>query len=435
MKATLTSFNIMDRLEMEVKVDANPFGLDLSHLFEMGARVNPKRSFLFVSKLIGKHLDVHPDMPKATGYLLANLITKHIDGRYFSDMNKLVSFVESGKENGQKPIFAERYNLSEPTMFIGFAETATGLGHSVFSAFENAFFVHTTREELQTARSMFDFEEEHSHAVDHRCYLLDERWMVDAKQIVLIDDEMTTGKTTLNLIRSLHAVYPKKKYIVLSLLDWRTSEHERAYRDLEKELGIQIATLSLIRGTLEVTKEAFFSYSENLEEKIGLENYRLIQESMEPKIYQKHEHKGLIPYVADTGRFGITSLATSFIDDQCEKIGKNLAEMRSGEKTLVVGIGEFMYLPSRIASYMGDGVTTKSTTRSPIFPSIEAGYPIKERLTYMDDDGVQYFLYNMSGKYDEVFFIFEHEPTNRLKEELARTLRDKGIEHVNIVVL
>ncbi|MNI90852.1 hypothetical protein D3C73_1484310 [compost metagenome] len=53
----------------------------------------------------------------------------------------------------------------------------------------------------------------------------------------------------------------------------------------------------------------------------------------------------------------------------------------------------------------------------------------------MDDDGVQYFLYNMSGKYDEVFFIFEHEPTNRLKEELARTLRDKGIEHVNIVVL
>lgn len=435
MEATLTSFNIMNRLEMGVRVDSNPLGLDLSNLFEMGARVNPKRSFLFVSKLIGKHLDVHPDMPRATGYLLANLIAKHIDGSYFSDMSKLTSFVESGVENGQKSIFAELYHLSEPTMFIGFAETATGLGHSVFSAFDNAFFVHTTREELQTVRSVFDFEEEHSHAVDHRCYLMDERWLIDAKQIVLIDDEMTTGKTTLNLIRSMHSIYPKRKYIVLSLLDWRTSVHERAYRELEKELGIEIVTLTLIRGGIEVTKEAFFSYSEITEKKCGLESYHLIEQEMKPKINQVHEQKGVIPYLQDTGRFGISSLNTELIEDRCEKIGKYVAGLRKGDKTLVMGIGEFMYLPSRIASYMGDGVTTKSTTRSPIFPSQEESYPIKERLTYVDDCGIQYFLYNMSGKYDEVVFVFEYEPSDRLKEDLTRLLTDKGIEHVNIVVL
>lgn len=37
--------------------------------------------------------------------------------------------------------------LDETTLFIGFAETATALGHAVFNTFQsNAIYIHTTRE-------------------------------------------------------------------------------------------------------------------------------------------------------------------------------------------------------------------------------------------------------------------------------------------------
>ncbi|MFF2531505.1 phosphoribosyltransferase family protein [Brevibacillus sp. NPDC058079] len=436
MTATLTSFNILDELKLNVKVDVNPFGLELSDLFDMGARVNPKRSFLFISKLIGKHLDVQPDVPKATGYLLANLLVKHLSGAYFSsNMDQLIHLVKTGQFTQQlKNELSYRYLLPESTLFIGFAETATGLGHAVYSAFDNAFFVHTTREEIVSATSIFDFEEEHSHAVDHRCYLFDERWIKDAEQIVLIDDEMTTGKTTLNLIRSLNAVYPKKKYVVLSLLDWRTKVQEQAYAQVETELGVEITTLSLIRGEIDLAKEAFFSY-EGEPVQMEVVSYRMIDEPLSQKITHEHINQGTVEYLADTGRFGIPSLLSDFLEEDCKQVGNKLKEKRMGGRTLVMGVGEFMYLPSRIASYMGDGVTHKSTTRSPIYPNSMISYPIHDRIAYKDDDGTQYYMYNMSGKYDEVFLLFEREPSDRLKQELASLLHQKGIEHISLVVL
>lgn len=433
MIATLTSFNVLNRLEMDIRVDQNPFGLDLSDLFSLGARVNPKRSFLFISKLIGKHLAVHPDTPKATGYLLANLLAKKIGNQYFSDIELLTSFLQtsSGGEN-LKAEFSHRYDLPESTLFIGFAETATGLGHSVFSAFENAFYVHTTREEIESTPSIFNFEEEHSHAVDHRCYLIDERWMRDCKQIVLIDDEMTTGKTTLNLIRAMHKVYPKQTYYVLSLLDWRTKEQEEAYRKMEMELGVQIHEICLVRGEIEVTKEAYFEYDPE-QVVINQADYENVIQPMIPKIEERNNVGSWNTYLLDTGRFGIMSAMHDIMEDGFEQAGLELRGKRKSKQTLVMGAGEFMYIPSRIAAYMGDGVTHKTTTRSPIYPSQGENYPIYERISYTDDKGVQYFMYNMSGSCDEVFFIFEESPSNRLKNEIASQLQGMGIDHIHFV--
>lgn len=436
MTATLTSFNALNQLEMDIEIVSNPFQLDLSDLFELGARVNPKRSFLFVSKVIGKHLDVHPDIPKAAGYLLANLLTKALCGSYFSDVNRLASFLKIQREPQLiKNEFDKKFSLKDPTLFIAFAETATGLGHAVFSAFHQAFFVHTTREDLMNAKSLFDFQEEHSHAVDHRCYLMNKDWIRKAKQIVLIDDEITTGKTTLNLIRSMHQVYPKQKYFVLSILDWRAKEHEQAFASLEEELKVEIVPLSLLRGTFQLTKEAFFLYEDaktpNFEE-----NFRTVDLSMMPKFYLWHRNEGLIPYLKGTGRFGIDSVSTTITENCCKKIGGILKGKRQGKNTLVLGIGEFMYIPSRIASYMGEGVCHKSTTRSPIYPSsVDPGYPIYERLRYEDDNGITHYMYNMSGKYDEAFLIFEREPSVRLKKQLAGLLNQSGIKHVTMVML
>ena len=41
--------------------------------------------------------------------------------------------------------FHYQYPLPEEVLFIGFAETATALGHSMFQCFQNAKYVHTTR--------------------------------------------------------------------------------------------------------------------------------------------------------------------------------------------------------------------------------------------------------------------------------------------------
>ena len=52
---------------------------------------------------------------------------------------------------------------------------------------------------------------------------------------------------------------------------------------------------------------------------------------------------------------------------------------RSNEKILVLGHGENIYIPCRIASYIKGDVNFKSTTRSPIYCDDVDGYPSATR--------------------------------------------------------
>lgn len=436
----LTSFNVLDQLTVEVQFTKNPYGFLATDLFEVGARVNPKRSFLFVSKLIGKHLDVHPDIPKATGILLADLLIQDLEKINHNVFNttSLVNFVKTGKKD--KPVeeaLHDKFLLrkEDKTLFIGFAETATGLGHAVYSAFQNASFIHTTREDLKL-KSVFDFEEEHSHAVDHRCYLMNENIIKDAQHVVLIDDEMTTGRTSLNLIRSLHQIYPKKYYTILVLLDWRNKEEKKAYQELEKELNTKISVVSLTEGEMHLTKDSTFTYKEEKPvNSIG--EYRTIHNSMVPKVQvQKSNKTDYVHYPLYTGRFGLTSDMHDEIEDSAKQLGESLSELRKGAKTLVLGMGELMYLPSRIASYMGEGVAHKTTSRSPIYPYKQNGYPIQDRLSFQDDDGVMYYAYNLEdSKHDEIMVISEKTMSSRLRDDITSRFTKKGISEITFVIL
>lgn len=67
--------------------------------------------------------------------------------------------------------------IDQPHLFIGFAETATALGHSMYEVFSGPTrYLHTTRESIRELDSILSFEEEHSHATAHRCYARDERF-------------------------------------------------------------------------------------------------------------------------------------------------------------------------------------------------------------------------------------------------------------------
>ncbi|NQD52427.1 hypothetical protein HP440_18145, partial [Bacillus altitudinis] len=63
-------------MEVELNLKGGTLQLEKEHLFDMAARVNKKRAFLFVSKVLGKHMPVHPLKPLLVSGLLAMAYAK-----------------------------------------------------------------------------------------------------------------------------------------------------------------------------------------------------------------------------------------------------------------------------------------------------------------------------------------------------------------------
>lgn len=217
----------------------------------MAARINKKRQFLFVSTVLGKHLAVHPQIPLLTGTLLAMLYQQQLIGQKEMALSAVVKALKDGAnlDEVQKSVEGT-IELTEETLFIGFAETATALGHAVFNAFHsNAMYIHTTREVLPDFEPFITFEEEHSHATSHRIYTEEPEFLLQAKRIVLIDDEITTGNTVINIIETLRQKFPLvKQYAVLSILDWRSEQQQSIFKQLEVQWDISIEFISIMCG-------------------------------------------------------------------------------------------------------------------------------------------------------------------------------------------
>ena len=55
---------------MRINIKENIYGFNIEDLIVMGNRANnPKRNFLFISKVLGKHLEVKPNILRSIGYL------------------------------------------------------------------------------------------------------------------------------------------------------------------------------------------------------------------------------------------------------------------------------------------------------------------------------------------------------------------------------
>lgn len=109
---------------------------------------------------------------------------------------------------------------------LGYAETATGLGHSVADGLGLAPYLHSTRRPVPGVAQAGGFEEAHSHATSHLLLPEDPRLLAGSGPLVLVDDEFSTGNTVLNTIRDLHARHPRGHYVVVALVDMR-SEADR----------------------------------------------------------------------------------------------------------------------------------------------------------------------------------------------------------------
>ena len=119
---------------------------------------------------------------------------KHFPG----DPERSIALME---ELGRK--LAQDGRADKTTVVIAFAETATAIGAVVSGFFHDCFFVTTTREKLPDWATAIGFEEQHSHAPQHYLCVRDEDAFRRAAQVILVDDEFTTGRTAMNLIRAL----------------------------------------------------------------------------------------------------------------------------------------------------------------------------------------------------------------------------------------
>lgn len=380
-------------MSVDINIRENKYNLNLNNLIIMGKRINNnKRNFLFISKVLGKHIEAKPKVCKEIGLKLARLI-----------------FDKEEKS----------YKNNEKVCVIGFAETATGLGMAVASYIKNCYYITTTRECITELKSIFKFEEEHSHATTHKCFPLDKDNLVNSEKIILVDDEITTGKSMINIIKELKKVTNAKNFIILSILDWRNEEYRKAYDELVNEENINLEVLSLISGDIKVKDTTTYidTNDEVINDTADVLNYNVLDRINLKTSYEKEVES----YLLYTGRFGVEFNEIEELEIKCKDIANRLQSLiESNEKILVLGHGENIYIPCRIASYIKGDVYFKSTTRSPIYCEDVDGYPIKEKHVFYHK-GVKYYFYNKSEiekKYDKVILITEDDLNIKLTNNI-----------------
>ncbi|AXQ31597.1 hypothetical protein D0B54_01795 [Solimonas sp. K1W22B-7] len=334
-----------------------PSDWTLERLCGFAARNNPKRGFLFLSKVLGKHWPVRAGEMRQTHEALAERVPAAAD---------------------------------DEVVFIGMAETATGLGHGVFDAWQErhgrGLYLQTTRYTLDGAAA-FRFEEAHSHASEIRLYAPDSAALRERLQratlAVLVDDEISTGRTLAALVASLQPSCPVLRRVqLLSLTDFSAGKACAAVGALP---GIEsCASASLLSGDFSFEPDPAFS-APPAESAVGAAPCR----------------RGHVAgYSARLGLERTPALPAALAD--------RLAQA-SGRRCLVVGTGEFMHGAFLLAHELekrGVEAYVQSTTRSPIL----AGTDISqiERVPDPYGEGIPNFLYNFRrGDYDRVWVVHE----------------------------
>lgn len=383
----------------------------LSDYFLMAARKNnPKRGFLFVSKLLGKHIPIQPDV-------LHDACLKLI--RQFAN--------EKGLKEERKGCFT----FHEQALVIGFAETATAMGHEIFSCFKgNRNFVHTTRKRVFDYEFAFEFEEEHCHAVEQLFFLHDESWIKDAKRVIIVDDEVTTGNTILRIIEQINKRYPGKSYTIITFLDWRNEDNLKRYQVYSNEKGIEINFYSFLKGVIDNVEVA------------GNSNIKEIIE--QPREYDLQENGWLVHNCNIPDNINLSARKGYTVEDEdavfkvVEDIVHHFSHELKGNKRSVIGTGEFMYIPLLCAKKMPGENYYNATTRSPIMPYVHKDYGVKKALSFVcpyEPDRIEY-LYNINVlECDEVVVFFEYEHPIEQLHSFLESLDSAGYLSKHIVFI
>ncbi len=90
-------------MNVHVQIEHNPYGLSVETLYEMAARINKKRSFLFVSKVLGKHIPIPPEVPMIASALLASVYYEGKTTKQMPGKEQLIKAVKDGSPENLQP--------------------------------------------------------------------------------------------------------------------------------------------------------------------------------------------------------------------------------------------------------------------------------------------------------------------------------------------
>jgi hypothetical protein len=252
--------------------------------------------------------------------------------------------------------------------------------------------------------------------------------LAGADVVVLVDDEVTTGRTMLNTITAVHARHPRPRYVVAALLDWRDDDARHQFATLAERLGTAIEVVALVTGRV---------HGELVDGAPPAE-----PDAARPPATAAPEHHVIDLPVPPTARLGWGPTEQAALDAHLPGAAEALAGALGSGATLCVGTEELMYVPLRIAGHLAAGdrvrpVRYQSTTRSPIVVADVPGYPVRQGLRFAHHDEPERVsrLYNVApGAYDDVM-VFVEGAADRLRvEPMAAALAGTGAR-VHIVSL
>lgn len=338
--------------------------LSIGALVQPGLRRNPRRAHLLVSTVLGKHLPTDPRVVIGAGNRLGDLVREVLGDR--------------------------------EAVVLGFAETATGLGHCVAARIDAGCYLHSTRRHESRATTLTGFEEGHSHATSHLLQPAPAAIFANDLPLVLVDDEISTGDTAIDAVRALHAFAPRSHYVLASLVDMRTPADRVKFEAAAAQLGARIDTVCLASGRTELPSGLIDTVT-------ALPDPQLNPVAAQTGSYGRIE----LTWPADVpegGRHGILrSDAAAFdiaLKSIADEVNTRLDAEFVGRPVIVIGHEELMYLPLRLAAELADAGTPtrfQTTTRSPAYVLDEPGYPLRRGFRFTapePDPTAQRYLYN-----------------------------------------
>jgi adenine/guanine phosphoribosyltransferase-like PRPP-binding protein len=391
---------VATRLGVSLHDGARPAGVGLRDLVGLAVRRNPRRAHLLVSSVLGKHVPTDPRLVYGAGLLLgrlaaggvvpAGLLGEALRG----SPGAAARLRDAGRSSGP----------SLPALVVGYAETATALGHAVADALGTADYLHSTRRPVAGLRPYGSFQEAHSHATGHLLLPATSSIFEGDGPVVLVDDELSTGSTALNTIRALHAVQPRAHYVLAALVDLRGPADLERTAALAASLGVRIDAVALAAGHVGLPP-GILRRGQSLVAATPSPSFRAAGSGHACRRVTMEWPAGL----PDGGRHGFTPRQREWLDKELPPLAERLADaLPSGaRRVLVLGFEELMYAPLRLAEALADLLGTaevrySTTTRSPVLAVDDPGYAIRTRLVFpahddpADGPGERY-AYNVAG--------------------------------------
>ncbi|AMN67915.1 phosphoribosyltransferase domain-containing protein [Psychrobacter sp. P11G5] len=349
----------------------------LEELLSFAQRINPKRAFLFVSKVLGRHIPVAPSTMRNAFTDLANLVPSDLPG---------------------------------PILVIGMAETAVGLSAGVHQALQarypKALLLNSTRHaqhnDDNSETLLTTFSEDHSHASQHLIYQSADKatqeQLLASKTLIMVDDEASTGNTCVNVVTALRnaGLAQLEQVHLTTLVDWSLNQNQGT-ADADDTISTRLPNIDFHRHHL---LSGAWQWTDAPDpEPIIMPSVDTTEAGSQP--LGNTGNWGRFPTLDSTDGFDnyLEKFQTAFtrFNEQAQFDKKQLPE-----RILVLGSNEFVWLPFLLAEWLeqtaslnSDNQTVKfsALTRSPI----ALGGAITTMLSFSDNYGLGMtnFAYNV----------------------------------------